>query len=277
MSQKARQVPTKQDRQLLREYRIKKWINCPEISNEEKVTSTFQLGHNNSFRSCLQRHPFTQSSRGVKTMQERALSNLSKIESAVLSNNIPQQQKSKNIDPILRSADSGIWCDLAIDKNFKPLSFKAGSNIQSANSQRSDSWKSSSFDSQSPTIERRKLKNHKSAETTDLTQISFSSCNSYPTSTEKRTRNPPIVACSWYQNSKCISQTDIHSKDFLANSLKSSDTSHLTGSRPCQQSSHSSSNFQCVEGNRKTILLDKVDLVQCNEFFFFLESIGRSL
>jgi len=241
--------PSKRDRQLLREYRIKKWIDLPESLAAEQPNAIIQPRNTTVFKSCCTSHPIRslQTNKQVKTMQERALSNLSKIEFAVDNKNIAKQQRRNNFDPLLKSADSGIWCDLTNDKSNKHLNHKTCANVRITKfNQCSDSCHSS-FSSQLLSADEANC-NHQRSETTDLIPISLS-CNSNTTKTKKQTRNPQIVACSWYQNSKCISQTDIHSKDFQR---QSSDANNRDQQHLHQQSSQRSSIIQHLKGRHAT-------------------------
>ena len=211
LSQKFRQS-SRRDRLLLREYRLRKWLSLSEneigtkLSNE--ISKSKKKLHSNSPHTAQQSH------RDSRTMQERALSNFSKIEAALLSNSFSHQQEVQNPHPLFRSADSGVGCDLANEKNNKLQNSNCSSSAEIANYALSNSREKSSDDKSQ--FKEKQNKFHRPG-VHDFTQSTFSSCSFHPTDAKKQSKNPYIVACSWYQNSKCISQTDVHSQNYQKN------------------------------------------------------------
>ena len=169
--------------------------------NEYKSSNAELVSPNESSELCLRNHltPTNQPERPKRTMQERALSNLSKIEAALSNSFSNQQQYTKNCDSLVSRADSGVWCELTSERN-KLFYSKPNINAQSRN--RLDAEKlNSNFlfrDDQS-----NRSKTTSNPDVLHQVNLTSSSCRSHQNT--PRTSKSPVVSCSWYQNSISLS------------------------------------------------------------------------
>ena len=177
----------KQERLLLREFRLQKWATFSEDDqNVTKSLQNFPIDIETSLQSNGAIVTSAKSTK-IKSMQDRAISNALKIQTALnLKNSIPKQKQIDHHFSVLdKSADSGVWCDLTLEREEKTKTF-CNSNESTSNPSHTLKQKSQNqenfFD----------VADSKSNQTTPEVVGSEGSSR------------PPIAGCTWWQNSTCL-------------------------------------------------------------------------